>query len=70
MTDPLLDTVPMKSGPQDSQPQLALTLPLPPSPGRGRRGHRPCTRARARWWFDEMRRIVEAGLDFPHPGLR
>lgn len=44
--------------------------------GNSRRGQnrqrrpRPCGRARAAWWFDEMRRVVDQGRDYPVTGVR
>jgi hypothetical protein len=38
--------------------QLDFTLPAePPAPP----GARPCSRERARWWFNQMRQVVEEG---------
>jgi hypothetical protein len=50
-----------------------LPMELPSSGAR--RGQRrirevkPCGRARADWWFDQMRRVVEEGRDFPVRGV-
>lgn len=60
----------MKRELNEAEQQLALVLPLPATSMRPKRAARPCTRARARWWFDEMRRIVDEGLDFRATGVR
>ncbi|MSU31730.1 MAG: hypothetical protein EXS25_03525 [Pedosphaera sp.] len=30
---------------------------------------RPCERERAAWWFEQMRRVVAEGRDFPVAGV-
>ena len=50
---------------------LPMELPAQ-APRRGRRrvrAVRPCGRDRADWWFDQMRRIVDEGRDFPVAGV-
>jgi hypothetical protein len=56
--------------------RLALDLlPEEPRSGSGRlpnlrsRPARACGRDRADWWFDQMRRVVEEGRDFPVNGV-
>lgn len=39
--------------------QLDLTLLSEPSVRRAPRRQRPCSRERARWWFAQMRRVVD-----------
>jgi hypothetical protein len=43
--------------------QLDFTLPAePPAPRRSLApGARPCSRERARWWFNQMRQVVDEG---------
>ncbi len=53
-----------------SEQQLAFPLPECARPARIKRAMRPCSRARASWWFDQMRRVVDEGLDFRAPGVR
>ncbi len=43
--------------------QLDFDLTLP----RRKRVVRPCSRERAAWWFDLMRRVVDEELEFPSP---
>jgi DNA-directed RNA polymerase subunit M/transcription elongation factor TFIIS len=70
-------TAPMKNTrrPSATKPQLDLTLPVPdpaaPStPQRStRRPTRPCSRERAAWWFQQMRRAIEEGTRFDAPGV-
>lgn len=48
-----------------------LTLPLEWMGGRkwGKpRRQKPCTAERAAWWFKQMRRVVEEGLEVPFAG--
>lgn len=70
MSDPILKARAMKRELPEAEQQLALILPLPTTAIRRKRLVRPCTRARARWWFDEMRRVVDQGLDFRATGVR
>ena len=45
--------------------QLEIALP---SRSRRRRAHsRPCRVPRARWWFSQMRRVVDEAMEW-HPG--
>ncbi len=51
-----------------------LDFALPASPARVRRantpaGARPCSRKRADWWFDQMRRLVAEGREMDAPGV-
>ncbi len=39
--------------------QLDLTLLSEPAVRRAPRRQRPCSRERARWWFAQMRRVVD-----------
>ena len=39
--------------------QLDLTLLSEPAARRAPRRQRPCSRERARWWFAQMRRVVD-----------
>lgn len=43
--------------------QLDLTLVSEPSVRRAPRRPRPCSRERARWWFAQMRRVVDEVCD-------
>lgn len=56
-----------------TKPQLDLTLPVPEptaTPQRSpRRPTRPCSRERAAWWFQQMRRAIEEGTRFDAPGV-
>ena len=47
--------------------QLQLAIPVPQAAAA--RPNRPCTRQRADWWFRQMRRVVEEGLDYRAPGV-
>ena len=38
-------------------------------PMRRARPARACGRDRAAWWFDQMRRVVDEGRDFPVGGV-
>lgn len=63
MSDPVVQTAGMKtmiSVPPQSQMQLVL--PAPPTPYK-RRSSRPCSQARARWWFDQIHRAIESVPD-------
>lgn len=72
-------TAPMKNTrrPSAAKPQLDLTLPVtdpapaaPSTPQRStRRPTRPCSRERAAWWFQQMRRAIEDGTRFDAPGV-
>ncbi len=58
----------MKTGERAAKrQQLQLTMPVPPPPAP--RHSRPCNRQRADWWFRQMRRVVEEGLDYRAPGV-
>lgn len=73
MTDPDCKDVAMKRVLRETADQMPLGLPVPvvvSRPARPVRRLRACSPARARWWFDEMRRIVDAGLDFRATGVR
>jgi|GEM_PF-2094835 hypothetical protein len=43
--------------------QLDLTLLSEPAVRRAPRRQRPCSRERARWWFAQMRRVVDEVCD-------
>lgn len=43
--------------------QLDLTLVSEPAVRRAPRRPRPCSRERARWWFAQMRRVVDEVCD-------
>ncbi|MEI6355684.1 MAG: hypothetical protein WCP53_01130 [Verrucomicrobiota bacterium] len=43
--------------------QLDLTLLSEPAVRRVPRRQRPCSRERARWWFAQMRRVVDEVCD-------
>lgn len=63
MSDPVLHNAGMKtmlSMPAESQMQLVL--PTPPTSYK-RRSSRPCSQARARWWFDQIHRAIESVPD-------
>lgn len=70
MTHPFPENGSMKKEMSEAGQQLALVLPLPQMTARNRRPIRPCSRARAQWWFDQMRRVVDEGADFPLPNRR
>ena len=70
MTDPFREGFRMKREIANAEAQLALILPPPSFNGRAKRIARPCSQARARWWFDEMRRVVDAGLEVRATGVR
>ncbi len=44
---------------------LPSALPSPVHPARRRVVQRPCSRERAAWWFEQMRRAVDQGRDVP-----
>ena len=70
MTNAFPENGSMKKEMSEAGQQLALVLPLSPTTARNRRPIRPCSRARAQWWFDQMRRVVDEGVDFPLPNRR
>ena len=72
MSDPSGKCVRMKNAIRVRRGEQQLAFPLPEMPlvARPKRPIRPCTRARASWWFDQMRRVVDEGLDFRAPGVR
>jgi hypothetical protein len=45
--------------------QLDLAMPTPPPAVRRRLVVRPCSRERAAWWFEQMRRAVDEGREIP-----
>jgi len=49
--------------------QLDFALPVPPPVPRRERPVRPCSRARAQWWFDQMRRLIDEGRSVDTPGV-
>lgn len=49
--------------------QLDFALPAPPPAPRRERPVRPCSRARAQWWFDQMRRLIDEGRSVDAPGV-
>lgn len=52
--------------------QLDFALPAGPAPVRRVKapaGARPCSRKRADWWFDQMRRLVAEGREMDAPGV-
>lgn len=54
----------------DCGPQLDLAMPAPPPAVRRRQMVRPCSRERAAWWFDQMRRAVDGGREIPVQSAR
>ena len=68
-------TAPMKNTRRTTatKPQLDLTLPVTEvtaTPQRSpRRPARACSRERANWWFQQMRRAIEEGTRFDAPGV-
>ena len=50
--------------------QLDLAMPAPPPAVRRRQVVRPCSRERAAWWFEQMRRAVDEGREIPVPRTR
>lgn len=70
MTDPPGQDAGMKNErghPARRQLNLGLTVAVPPGV---RPPRRPCPPERAAWWFDQMRWVVEQGVDFRAPGVR
>lgn len=49
--------------------QLDLGIPVSSGPARRRIGPPPGSRARAQWWFCQMRQIVAEGRDFDAAGV-
>lgn len=45
----------------ESQLDFALPAPAPKPLRRPERPARPCSRERARWWFNQMRQVVDEG---------
>lgn len=59
MSDPACEDVVMKTViDKNSQAQLQLVLPAQMTRHRRASG-RPCSQARARWWFDQIRHAIE-----------
>ena len=52
-----------------SREQLLLEIPRPVIPRSNRRA-RPCSRARAAWWFQQMHAVVDQGVEINAPGVR
>ena len=71
MSNPACEAGRMKNAVSASSGEQQLAFPLPEVPRaiRAKRAVRPCTRARASWWFDQMRRVVDEGLDYRAPGV-
>jgi hypothetical protein len=68
MSDPPGHLAPVKSDERaPRRQQILLTLPVQPAPAP--RQPRPCNRERADWWFRQMRRVVDQGLDYRAPGV-
>ncbi len=51
-----------------SKEQLLLDIPRPAAAGQRRQ--RPCSPARAAWWFQQMRQVVDKGIEVNAPGVR
>lgn len=49
--------------------QLLLEIPRTPAASSPRRV-RPCSQARAAWWFQQMHAVVEKGIEVNAPGVR
>ena len=48
-----------------------LEITLPPRNRRRRAHSRPCRVSRARWWFSQMRRVVDDAMEWtPTPSAR
>ena len=58
---PPAETLPVTAAPTrvNHADQLDLTLSSGPAVRRAPRRQRPCSRERARWWFAQMRRVVD-----------
>ncbi len=68
MSDPTCEDAGMKQDVRAGRKQqLQFPLPTPRVPGT--RPARPCSRERADWWFRQMRRVVEEGIDYRSPGV-
>ena len=52
---------PALSGDGEVQLDFALANPAPRNRNRPFSPRRPCSRERAEWWFNQMRRVVEDG---------
>ena len=52
-----------------SREQLLLEIPRPVTPRASRRT-RPCSQARAAWWFQQMHAVVDKGVEVNAPGVR
>ena len=77
MSDPLVEALVMKNEMPPAETasaiapaiqgnhadQLDLTLVSEPAARRAPRRPRPCSRERARWWFAQMRRVVDEVCD-------
>ena len=48
--------------------QLEISLPM--TAAVRRRERKPCRPARAQWWFERMRRVVDAAPDQPATAMR
>lgn len=54
-------TAPALPGDGEIQLDFALANPAPRTRNRSTVARRACSRERAAWWFDQMRRVVEDG---------
>lgn len=69
MSDPVGHPVRMKNDVRTvRRDQLQLALPAAARPAAAR-PPRPCQRHRADWWFRQMRRVIDEGIDFRAPGV-
>lgn len=57
-----------RSSRRQREAQLDLVLPPPPAT-RHDRQVRTCSRTRARWWFDQMRQLIDEGRSVDVPGV-
>jgi hypothetical protein len=55
------ETSPAMSGDGEIQLHFALADPAPRNRNRPLSRRRACSRERAEWWFDQMRRVVDDG---------
>ncbi|MFO1457884.1 MAG: hypothetical protein U1G08_00645 [Verrucomicrobiota bacterium] len=85
LSDPIPEDRPMNDAPADvtsttpcprrrgsalrNTSQLDLGIAVSPGPVRRRTGPPPGSRARAQWWFCQMRQIVAEGRDFDAAGV-
>jgi hypothetical protein len=70
MSDPLRQTRRMRNESSSrSREQLLLDIPRP-APVTTQRRHRPCSPARAAWWFQQMHQVVDKGIEVNAPGVR